>query len=108
MLLKPYNKKNTPNQKAAQKQTSALQTVADNIYELPAEPFIVDIGKALKEAKTINLSEYCDSIEYIPLETRPDFYMGNITVNNSAIYNDHYIIKAHGAQDPRFSTSKAN
>ena len=82
-------KKNTPNQKAAQKQTSALQTVADNIYELPAEPFKVDIGKALKEAKTINLSEYCDSIEYIPLETRPDFYMGNTTVINSTIYNDH-------------------
>ena len=37
------------------------------------KPFKVDIEKALNEAKTINLSEYCDSIEYIPLETRLDF-----------------------------------
>ena len=75
-------------QQASQQQTSALKTVPNNIYELPDEPYRVNIEKALKNAKTINLSEYCDSIEYVPLETRPDFYMGNISVNNCVIYND--------------------
>ena len=84
---------NTPpkadsNQQDSQQQTSALKTVPNNIYELPDEPYRVNIEKALKSAKTINLSEYCDSIEYVPLETRPDFYMGNITTNNCDIYND--------------------
>ena len=79
--------KTDTNQQAAS-QLSAQQTGEDNIYELPAEPYKVNIGKALKEAKTINLSEYCDSIEYVPLETRPDFYMGNIFPSNCVIYKD--------------------
>ena len=84
-----------PNQQAAS-QLSAQQTGEDNIYELPAEPYKVNIGKALKEAKTINLSEYCDSIEYVPLETRPDFYMGNIFPRNCVIYKDLIYYKGPG------------
>ena len=87
--------KTDTNQQAAS-QLSAHQTGEDNIYELPAEPYKVNIGKALKEAKTINLSEYCDSIEYVPLETRPDFYMGDITTNNCVIYNDLIYYKGPG------------
>ena len=83
-------------QQASQQQTSALKTVPNNIYELPDEPYRVNIEKALKNAKTINLSEYCDSIEYVPLETRPDFYMGDITTNNCVIYNDLIYYKGPG------------
>ena len=88
-------KKTDTNQQAAS-QLSAQQTGEDNIYELPAEPYKVNIGKALKEAKTINLSEYCDSIEYVPLETRPDFYMGNIFPSNCVIYKDLIYYKGPG------------
>lgn len=87
--------KTDTNQQAAS-QLSAQQTGEDNIYELPAEPYKVNIGKALKEAKTINLSEYCDSIEYVPLETRPDFYMGNIFPSNCVIYKDLIYYKGPG------------
>jgi len=50
----------------------------------------IDLEKSLKQTEPINLSEYCRSIEYVPIETRTDLLLGQISINNTEYYKGYF------------------
>ncbi len=49
--------------------------------------FRIDLERSLKHTSAIYLSEYCRSIEYIPIETNEDLLLGPVSRNNTEYYN---------------------